>query len=414
MKVLIVNTHDIQGGAARAANRLHKGLRRFGIDSHMLVQIKSGQDFTVLAPQTKFGKIAAKVRPLIDRFGLRKYKNKTQTLFSQGIAGDSGLVERINSLAPDIVHLHWVNEGFLSISDISKIKAPIVWSLHDMWPFTGGCHYDEWCGAYSKNCGSCKVLGSKRAGDLSSRVFKLKRKAYAKANITVIGLSNWLANEAGKSQLFSGRTIVNLPNPIDQNEFFVVDQNFARQLFNLPLDKKLILFGAMGATADQRKGFQQLSEALALLNDDYELVVFGSEAPKTAQGFKQKAHYLGMLNDNVSLKALYNAADVMLVPSLQENLSNAIMESLACGTPVVAFDIGGNGDMITHQQNGYLAKPFDTSDLARGIEEQLGKSEHVNRSQKISNDTYARFEVNAVVPRYIDLYQSIMDANKVG
>lgn len=414
MKVVIVNTHDIQGGAARAANRLHKGLLAHGIDSKMLVQTKSGQDFRVLAPQSKVDKIKAKIRPFIDRVGLSKYKNRTQTLFSRGISGDRNLVEQINALKPDIVNLHWINEGFLSINDISKVKAPIVWSLHDMWPFTGGCHYDEWCGAFVKGCGSCKVLGSNKANDLSSKIFSVKQKAYANANITVVGLSNWLAEEARKSKLFADKTIVNLPNPIDPEEFGPIDKAFARQLFGLPADKKLILFGAMSATADPRKGFSQLAGALEQLSSDYELVVFGSEEPRTPQGFKQKAHYLGMLNDNVSLKALYNAADVMLVPSLQENLSNAIMESLACGTPVVAFDIGGNGDMITHQQNGYLAKPFDTSDLARGIEEQLGKSEHVNRSQKISNDTYARFEVNAVVPRYIDLYQSIMDANKVG
>lgn len=414
MKILIVNTHDIQGGAARAANRLHKGLLAHGIDSQMLVQTKSSQDFRVLAPQTKLDKVKSKIRPYLDRIGLNKYKNRTQTLFSKGIGGDGSLAERINALKPDIVHLHWINEGFLSINDIARIKAPIVWSLHDMWPFTGGCHYDEWCGAFVKGCGSCKVLVSDKANDLSSKVIRLKQKAYAKANITVVGLSNWLAEEARKSKLFADKKIVNLPNPIDPKEFCPMDKDFARRLFGLPADKKLILFGAMGATADPRKGFSQLAGALEQLSSDYELVVFGSEEPQTPQGFKQKAHYLGMLNDNVSLKALYNAADVMVVPSLQENLSNAIMESLACGTPVVAFDIGGNGDLITHQQNGYLATRFDTSDLATGIEQQFSKSDKICSSQQISADTYNHFAVNVVIPRYIDLYQSIVEAKKVG
>ena len=414
MKVLIVNTHDIQGGAARAANRLHKGLLAHGIDSQMLVQTKSGQDFRVLAPQTKLDKVKAKIRPFIDRIGLSKYKNRTQTLFSRGISGDRNLVDQINALKPDIVHLHWINEGFLSIKDIARIKAPIVWSLHDMWPFTGGCHYDEWCGAFVKGCGRCKVLGSDKANDLSSKVFSVKQKAYANANITVVGLSNWLAEEARKSRLFADKPIVNLPNPIDPEEFGPINKIFARQLFGLPADKKLILFGAMSATADPRKGFSQLAGALEQLSSDYELVVFGSEEPRTPQGFKQKAHYLGMLNDNVSLKALYNAADVMVVPSLQENLSNAIMESLACGTPVVAFDIGGNSDMITHQQNGYLAKPFDANDLATGIAQHITESDKICSSQQISADTHTRFAVNAVIPRYIDLYKSIVEAKKVG
>lgn len=414
MKVLIVNTHDIAGGAARAANRLHKGLRAFGIDSHMLVQIKSGQDPTVIAPITKLEKIAAKIRPFVDRLGLKNYKNKTQTLFSRGMVGDSSLVNRINSMSPDIVHLHWVNQGFLSITDIAEIEAPIVWSLHDMWPFTGGCHYDEWCNAFTKSCGNCKVLGSSQARDLSAKAFKQKQMSYSKANITVVGLSNWLAGEAKKSHLFSDKTVVSLPNPIDPNEFGPLDKIFTRRLFGLPIDKKLVLFGAMGATADPRKGFLQISEALASLDSDYELVVFGAEAPTTVQGFKQKAHYLGVLSDNISLKALYNTADVMVVPSLQENLSNAIMESLACGTPVVAFNIGGNGDMITHQQNGYLAKPFDVDDLAYGIEQQLSLSSSQGRSQQIVADTYARFAMDTVIPRYIELYQSIMDANNVG
>lgn len=413
MKILIVNAHDVVGGAARAANRLHKGLLANGIDSQMLVQTKSGQDFRVLAPQTKFGKIKAKLLPFWDQLALGKYKSRTQTVFTLGITGDSSLIDRINALKPDIVHLHWISKGFMSISDIGRIKAPIVWSLHDMWPFTGGCHYDEWCGAFVKGCGSCKVLGSDKANDLSSKVFSVKQKAYANADITVVGLSNWLAEEARKSKLFADKTIVNLPNPIDPEEFGPINKAFARQLFGLPADKKLILFGAMSATADPRKGFSQLAGALEQLSSDYKLVVFGSEEPRTPQGFKQKAHYLGMLNDNVSLKALYNAADVMVVPSLQENLSNAIMESLACGTPVVAFDIGGNGDMITHQQNGYLATPFDIKDLAKGIDQQLTELVTVNRSQQISNATYARFAMSNVIPRYIELYQSIMEAKKV-
>lgn len=412
MKVVIINTHDLDGGAARAAYRLHRGLLSFDIDSQMLVQIKTGGDFKVIGPSSLKSKLYAKVRPFLDKLTLRKYSNKTQALFSRGVTGDRSLISKINALEPDIVHLHWINEGFLSVNDISAIKAPIVWSLHDMWPFTGGCHYDEWCGAYETGCGTCKVLSSQNVNDISRKMIRYKKLAYDNSNITVIGLSHWLAREASKSLVFKGKKIVNLPNPIDPKEFGLVNKTFARELFNLPLDKKLILFGAMRATGAQRKGFTQLAQALLKLDVNFDIVVFGAELPEEPDEFIQKCHYMGTLKDNASLKALYNAADVMVVPSLQENLSNAIMESLVCGTPVAAFDIGGNGDMIKHQQNGYLAKPFCSEDLAYGIDWLIKHFNSEASLQSISEKALNSYSTNNVIPQYIQLYQSIMEIKK--
>lgn len=410
MKILIVNTSDIQGGAARAAYRLHRALLVEGVNSQMLVQSKSSDDFTVLSPQIKFQKAMGKLRPTLDSIPVRRYSNSTKTLFSPSWVPFAGLVDKINALNPDVVHLHWIAGGMMRIEDLAKINAPIVWSLHDMWAFTGGCHYDEECSGYQKQCGVCPVLGSDKDKDLSRKVWLRKQASFAPLpNMTIIGLSKWLAHCALSSSLFKNNPVVNLPNPIDTKIFAPLEQVEARKLFNLPQDKKLILFGAMGATSDPRKGFKELTHALDHVPADYELVVFGSSKPQNPQGFKQKAHYLGHLHDDVSLRVLYSASDVMVVPSLQENLSNAIMESLACATPVIGFDIGGNSDLIEHKNNGYLAQPFDTTDLANGIEWVLDNEKYDELCLNARDKVIREFDSKVVAEKYIKLYNEIIN-----
>lgn len=356
------------------------------------------------------GKINNKIRPTLDSLLVWPYKNKSQTLFSPAWLPFGSIANKINSLNPDIVHLHWINAGFLSIKDLSKIKAPIVWSLHDMWAFTGGCHYDDSCGAYKANCGNCKVLRSTRQKDISRRIWNLKRKIYSKIpNLTIIALSKWMMNEANKSSLFKNTRVVNLPNPIDTTLFKPIDKEVCRNLWGLPKDKTLLLFGAMNATSDTRKGFERLSDALSKLKkDNLELVVFGSSKPQKAPPLSYKIHYLGHVNDDVSLTTIYNAADVMIVPSLQENLSNAIMESLACATPVVGFDIGGNSDMIEHKKNGYLAAPFDSVDLAFGIEWIIENSARFKLSENARQKVEDCFDSRKLSQRYLEIYTEII------
>lgn len=415
MKILIVNTSDISGGAARAAYRLHQALLAHGVDSQMLVQSKTSDDYSVTGPQTKIQKVLTKLRPHLDSLPVRAYKNRTKTLFSPSWLPFSNLVEHINAINPDVVHLHWIAGGIMRIEDLAKINAPIVWSLHDMWAFTGGCHYDEDCGKYNNACGACPVLGSNKPNDLSAKVWQRKQTSFPKhSNLTIIGLSQWLANAAKASSLFNNTPVVNLPNPIDTTIFAPFAKQQARELFNLPQDKKLVLFGAMGATSDPRKGFNELSQALEQLDsDNTELVVFGSSQPKTPQGFKQKAHYLGHLHDDVSLRVLYSAADVMVVPSLQENLSNAIMESLACGTPVVGFHIGGNSDLIEHQRTGYLAQPYCVKSLADGIEWVLNTPNYNELCQNARKKVLKEFDSQVVAGKYMELYQQVVAGGSI-
>ncbi|MDA3778906.1 MAG: glycosyltransferase family 4 protein [Bacteroidales bacterium] len=408
MKILIINTFDKNGGAARAAFRLHESLLERGLESQMLVQYKTSDDYTVLDPTTKTKKVLDRLRPFLDQFPVTRYKERSETFFSPNWLPSCGIVNKINEIRPDIVHLHWINGGMINIKDLSKIKAPIVWSLHDMWAFTGGCHYDENCGAFKNRCGNCKVLRSHRNIDLSRLIWSHKKKSYSKIkNITINCLSSWLKEAALSSSLLKEYNITNLPNPINIEIFKPINKEIARKIWNLPVEKKLIMFGAMGATSDPRKGFNELRKAITKLdkNEDLEFVIFGSSKPEHAFDFGFNTHYVGRLAEDTSLVTLYNAADVIIVPSLQENLSNVIMESLACGTPVVAFDVGGNSDMIEHNINGYLAEPFQSKDLAKGIEVCLRNRNVFSKNARLK--VLNNFSNDAVVHKYISLYKDI-------
>jgi glycosyltransferase involved in cell wall biosynthesis len=413
MKILIVNTFDISGGAARAAYRLHKALLSQGVDSQMLVQNKSSDDYTVISEANKIKKTLNKLRPFLDSIPVRFYKNRTKTLFSPSWFGFSDIVDKINKINPDIVHLRWICNGMMRIEDMARIKAPIVWSLHDNWAFTGGCHIMWECDKYFDSCGACPRLGSDKENDLSKKVWLRKQKIFNKKDMTIVGLSRWLNECSSNSALLKDKKHIHLPNPINTDIFRPFDKEKSRELWSLPKDKKLILFGANSATSDINKGFKELGEALHKLTcKDIEFVVFGSSEPQVSQNFGFKTHYLGHLHDDVSLVTLYSAVDVMIVPSLQENLSNAIMESLACGTPVVAFDVGGNSDMIEHLINGYLAKPFESQDLANGIEWVLNALNYDELCQSARKKVVREFDSIVVAKKYIELYKDIFQSNK--
>ena len=410
MKILIVNTSNINGGAARAAYRIHKALLGSGVDSQMLVQGKSSDDYTVIVAGTKVQKAMAKLRPTLDSLPVRRYKNRTKTLFSPSWFGFSGIVEKINEINPDIVHLNWICGGVMRVEDIARIKAPIVWTLHDNWAFTGGCHIMWECEKYKDTCGACPRLGSDKKNDLSQKVFKRKQKAFAlKKDMTIVGISNWI-NECSKSStLLKDKNHINIPNPVDTNTFKPFDKDKARELWSLPKDKKLVLFGANSATSDINKGFKELSDAMGqLTSKDIEFVVFGSSQPQNAPDFGFKTHYLGSLADDLSLVTLYSAVDVMVVPSLQEAFGLTAGESMACGTPVVAFGATGLLDIVEHQKTGYLAKPFESEDLACGIEWVLNAPNYdelcVNAREKVVRE----FDSKVVAGKYVELYEEVI------
>ena len=399
MKILIVNSNDIIGGASRAAFRLHQSLISEGVNSQMLVQHKKCNIPSVISTNSKIRKILNPCRPALDHI-LMKFIG-TKVLFSSSYLPFSEIIKQINHINPDIVHLHWITGGMLTIEELSKINAPIAWSLHDMWAFTDGFHYD---GYYDV---SNNRITSMQKNFLSDKVFCRKKNTYSKiTNITIIGLSKWMSNCAKNSSLLKNMQHINLPNMIDTSIFRPFDKKKSKELWNIESNKKIILFGTLNAADDPRKGFLELSKALCKLTiRNVELVIFGSKKPKHPINFGFKTHYLGSLDNDESLAKLYSAADVMVVPSLQENLSNAIMESLACATPVVGFNIGGNKDMIEHKKNGYLAEPFDVTDLKNGIEWTLKNDLRKKAREKV----LFNFDSKIVVKKYINLYKNILN-----
>ena len=407
MKILIVSDSDGLGGANLAAYRLHKSIINNGIDSQMLVQNKIGDDYKVIGPKSNLRRhLINPIRPAFDQILMKI--NKAENMFSTSYLPFSEIVRQINEINPDIVHLHWIAGGMLRIEDLKKISIPIVWSLHDMWAFTGGCHYDRNCGLYKKNCGNCKTLGRKKENDLSRSVFNRKLKSYSQLdNLTIVALSRWIGKCAKRSSLLKNRKIINLPNPINTELFTPIDKSIARNILGLPSGKRIILFSAIGSLSDPRKGAQELFKALKVL--DVSKTVFmiaGSSKPKNPPKLKYPTYFIPPARDEISMSLIYNAADLLVVPSLQENLANSIVESMACGVPAIAFNIGGNGDIIDHMQNGYLAKAIVPKDLARGIQWAL-KDKNLTKLSKNSRIKAMDFDSNLIADKYIKLYKEI-------
>lgn len=404
----------MQGGAARAAYRLHRALLSSEVDSQMLVQSKISDDYTVIGPQGGLQRFASIVNPVLDSLLVRFYKSKRGTLFSPSLVSFRGIARKINKLNPDIVHLHWICGGMIGIGEIAKIKAPIIWSLHDDWAFTGGCHIKWECEKFKQQCGACPHLGSTAKYDLSRIIFNKKKKIFRRLkNIVIVGLSSWLASCAKESSLLKNISIINLPNLIDAQAFSPIDKNIARDLLGLPINKGLILFGAYNATNDINKGFKLLCDALKILKmDNIELVVFGSSKPMNPQIFKFRTHYLGHLHDDVSLRLLYSSSNVLVVPSLQEAFSQTALESFSCATPVVAYGATGIVDIIDHKKNGYLAKPYEAEDLARGIEWVLSHNDYFTLCKNARNKALNCFDEKIVIQKYIRLFKEVLEKTK--
>lgn len=312
----------------------------------------------------------------------------------------------INSFAADIVHLNWVGDNFLPIGEVAKINAPIVWTLHDMWPFTGGCHTAYDCANYQSGCGNCPQLVNSSPHDISARVNRKKRRAWSNLPMTIVCPSRWLADCARSSAVFKGNAVDVIGYTFDPAVFKPIDQALARRAFNLPADKRLILFGAIGGTADPHKGFRFLQEALGgmLPDSNVDLVTFGGER-EVDLGLSLPCHQVGVLQDEISLCLLYSACDVYVLPSLQENLPNTVIEALACGTPCVTFAGSGANDLVRHEQNGYLARLRDSDDLLAGINWALAQSW---RRQELHDRIVERHNGQLICGQYRDLYASLL------
>lgn len=410
LKVLIVNKNDISGGAARAAYSLHRSLIDAGIDSQMLVQVKDSNDDTVIGPEYGFMKWWGRFKPSLDKLPVYLYPKREKRIFSNAIL-PSLTIQKINQTKPDIVNLHWIGGGFLRIEDIAKIKAPIVWTLHDSWAFTGGCHLPYNCKGYQNSCGNCPQLNSHKENDLSRINWKRKNKAFkSKEDLIITTPSRWLRNCCKISSLLKDRDVSVVPNIIKLDEFKNLSKKNSRLKLKLDPKKKYILFGAMASTTDKNKGFDLLLKSLEDLefSDNLELLVFGNDKDlKIKTNFPVR--FFGVITDHRILNALYSASDLTIVPSRSESFSLVSAESFSSGTPAIAFEIGGIPDIIDHKKNGYLAKPFDVDDLANGIKWCLESDERIEKLSKSARKRAVnKFDSKLISAQVIELYKKVL------
>lgn len=411
MKIALVNTTDRIGGASIACFRLAEALLHNKHEVHMLVQeqyseapfvIKSGSDWLAKA---RFG---------IEKLLFLPYEKSASVRFQFSTAATGQDISTLDAIQQaDIIHLHWINKGFLSIKSLQKLAAlnkPIVWTLHDMWAFTGGCHYSAHCDHYLTSCGNCFFLKNPSGTDLSNQIWIQKNKLFRLMKLQVVTCSEWLGKTARESGLLSSIPVVSIPNPIDIDFFSPLGTEIkAKPPFT-------ILFQAMNLS-DERKGFPYLLEALRILKKSYpelaaniNLLIFGKASPQAFDGIDYPVEYLGLLGNETQIRDAYRRAHVFVIPSLEENLPNTIMEAMSCGVPVVGFESGGIPEMIDHGKTGFVASLKDPHSLADGISEVLSDPE--KRSFFAKN---ARLKVctqycyQAVADRYLELYQKRMN-----
>lgn len=428
IRVLSVCTSDSFGGAARAAYRIHRAVQSYGIDSKMFVKQKGTTDPTVIPLSDFLPKnlwyrsydwIRNKVKNKWQHYIWGKYPNRSPYFMSDLRSTDIG--DALQRKDYDILHLHWINQRFLPLEALPTDK-PIIWTLHDSWPFCGICHYFLECEHYKQQCGECPFLHSGRVNDLSHSMWNKKEEIYKTLDLHIVTPSRWLGDCTRLSSLMGKFPITVVPNCLDTNLYRpLTEQEIPPQWRNLQerrLEKPLLLYGAMNAATDMIKGFTNLLSALKMLEEQgyagaFELIVFGADRGEIPMDLHIPIHFVGYVTNTQDLVSLYNLASVMVVPSLTENLSCTIMESLSCGTPVVAFNIGGNSDMIEHLSNGYLAHEKDSEDLARGIiwclENNCDGHLSVNARRKVVEN----YSPQIVGRQYAHLYTEILQSSKV-
>jgi glycosyltransferase involved in cell wall biosynthesis len=419
VKITIINTSDCIGGAAIAARRLVLALRKFNIPATMLVREKGTRlDFVISTTNSPVKRWLNFYCFASERFlfFIREKSKSVRFLFSLANTGED-VSKHLSVTNADILHLHWINQGFLSlrsIKKISKLQKPVVWTLHDMWPFTGGCHHSGDCNRYKVSCGNCPFLKFPSENDLSNKVWRKKNITFGKISPAIVTCSEWLKNKAIESSLFSKFYISAIPNPINTEVFRPFSKSDMKEKFGFVEQRKYLLFSAVNVN-NHFKGFSFFIDALNILfekenplRDALKIVILGRSSEQTLKQLPFNYIVMHNIENENEMCELYNAVDVYITSSLQENLPNTIMESFACGTPVVAFNIGGIPEMIEHKQNGYLAGYRSASDLANGLKWILYEADYNVLSMNARNKAVMCYSEKVVAEKYAALYNELL------
>ena len=407
MKVRLFNTLDQRGGAAKAALRLTRALRKLSVDAELCVAQKDGGEAFVHGPATRKQKVLFRLGQFLDDWPMRSYARKKSASFSVGRRSGYSMPET-SGHDVDLIHLHWINSGMLSISDIASTGKPLVWTFHDSWPFTGGCHVPGDCDAYTRSCGQCPVLQSQRHNDLSRKIHSLKMNTLRKLDFSIATPSHWMAACIRASSIFAGREVHVVPNGVDVELFKPVDRQHARDILGVPADKFVVLMGAEHIDRDDNKGFHWLVETLVSLPEperkNIHLLIFGMSEPAQRPNTGTSQQYLGRLHDEFSLVLAYAAADITAVPSRQESFGFTALESMSCGTPVLAFNATGLKDIVLQRQTGYLAEPYSVADLQTGLLWLMDEHQRQATGLAARERAVSLFSMSQVAQQYIHIY----------
>jgi glycosyltransferase involved in cell wall biosynthesis len=415
MQILHIAYSDTLDGACQAAYRIHSGLNSSGITSRMLVVRKHRDDETVIGPVTRLQKIRSKIVPNLGSMVSQLLRRKQIDVFSYNWFGYLSYsdIEKVNA---DIINLHWIGAETIKFEELRRLNLPVVWRLPDMWPFSGSEHYTfdnkRQSEGYLKN----NRPENQKGIDIDRWVWKRKKTAYnCIKNLTIVAPSKWLAKCASESVLFSKRRIEVIHTGIELDKFAPVNKSEARIELKLPPDDIIVLAGASSVN-HARKGFGILKEALQKLSGTQSychkitIVLFGLKIdPELLANLKFNVIQMGHIKNYSEMAAIYSAADIFVAPSILENLANTVIESMACKTPVVAFNIGGMPDIILHKQNGYLASQVSVDSLAEGIQwtlenQSLWPSLRECAHKTVVNEFSNKIQIN----KYIELYKQIL------
>jgi len=412
VRIAHLNYSDSIGGAARASRRIHQALLSVGVDSRMWVVKNVEGDSSTLCPTDSMFKLGTIFRPHAAKKFENFFSGKKQGLSTSIFP--SRWPQLINSSNDDIAHLHWVCSEMMSIEDIGRIRKPIVWTLHDMWAFCGSEHVasnEDWKTGYKNNNKDKIICGL----DLDRWTWKRKFEAW-KLPIQIVTPSRWLADCVRNSELMNKWSVTTIPNPINTDLWSPIEKNQARQILGLSVTSNIVLFGAIGGGQVGYKGFDLLQGALLSLKErlvNLEILIFGQNKQPDSPDLGFPTTYYGHLYDEISLRLLYCAADVLVIPSRVDNFPNTGVEAAACGTPIAAFDTCGLSDIITHEKNGWLAKPFDIEDLAKGISWILEDQARQSRLGKAARDMAVdHFSYRKIAAQYEALYEQVINSFK--
>lgn len=413
MRVFALNLSDSIGGAAKAAYRIHKAVAMLGVDSTLVVNRKSMVDDSIVGLKSVFEVWIDKFRSGFGVLVSRTMRTPNADYHSAAIFPTSWS-KKLARPEVDIIHLHWINGEMVSVADLGAIQKPLVWTLHDMWAFSGAEHYSRtsrWKDGYTQ----ANRPRDESGFDLNRWTWNRKRRSWKKP-IQIVTPSHWLADCVKKSVLMEGWPVEVIPNPIDVDQWKPIDKKIAREELGLPLGVPLILFGAIGGAADPRKGFDYLKAALQQLSkvrSDLELVVFGQESPDQAIDLGFPIHYLGHLSNEADMQMTYSAADLLVAPSIQEVFGQTASEAHACACPAVAFEGTGLADVIEHKKTGYLARLGDIEDLAAGISwvlESASKSNQLNAASRAR--AVEKFSYPVIARQYKNIYSKVLNSDR--